>query len=150
MRGYILGVIGAALAIGVAERLVPENAKTRKYLRLLFSLCLLLTVIKPIGSLAVGLPELIDGLLYKDESEEIRYLEIAEGELSEAYREGIRDILEEEFSLSDFSVGVKMGDDRRVETVTVTLMGRDIFKNPRLIENYVKEAVGAECIVIVG
>ena len=150
MSGYILGVVGAALAIGVAECLIPETAKTRTYLKLLFSLCLLLTVIKPLGSLASGLPEFIDGLLYNDEDEEIRYLEIADGELSEAYREGISKLLSEEFSLSDFSVGVKMGDDRNIETVTVTLMGRDIFKNPRLIENCVMEAVGAECIVIVG
>ncbi len=150
MNGYIVGIVSAALAIGVAECLIPENAKTKKYLGLLFSLCLLLAVVKPVGSFVLELPDFIDGLLYPNESEEEHYLEITEGEISEAYREKIKEHLAAKFNLTDFSVGVKMGEGHIAETVTVTLMGRDIFKNPRLIENYVKEVTGVQCIVIVG
>lgn len=150
MRGYIVGIVSAALAIGVAECLIPDNAKTKTHLKLLFSLVLLLVVVKPLGSFIKEAPDFIDRLLYPNESEEEHYFEIAEGEMLEVYRGKISESLAREFDLTDFSVGIKMGDDRLIEAVTVTLMGRDIFKNPHLIENYVKEATGAECIVIVG
>lgn len=150
MSRYIVGIVSAALAIGVAECLVPDNAKAKTYLKLLFSLVLLLVVVKPLGSFIKEAPDFIDRLLYPNESEEEHYLEIAEGEMIDAYREKISEGLADNFNLTDFSVGVKMSDDRLIETVTVTLMGRDIFKNPYLVENYVKELTGAECIVIVG
>ena len=150
MRGYIVGIVSAALAIGVAECLIPDGAKTKIYLKLLFSLVLLLVVVKPLGNFISEAPDFIDRLLYPNESEEEHYLEIAEGEMLEVYREKLYEGLVEKFNLTDFSLGIKMGEDRLIETVTVTLMGKDIFKNPILIENYVKEGTGADCIVIVG
>ena len=58
MSVYIYGIICASVAIGIAELLVPESAKTRPYIKLIFSLALLAVIVKPLGELAEMLPTL--------------------------------------------------------------------------------------------
>ena len=149
MSGYIYGVICASLAIGVAEILVPENAKSRPYLKLLFGLALMLVIVKPLGGLISSLPELSNEL-FESELDADEYAEIADEQLSEAYGKGIAANLEESFGLSDFEVGVLVGEDRRPARVTVTLMGKEIFRNPYKIEEHVSRAFGRPCVVVVG
>ena len=149
MSGYIYGVICASLAIGVAEILVPENAKSRPYLKLLFGLALMLVIVKPLGGLISSLPEL-SSELFESELDADEYAEIADEQLSEAYGKGIAANLEESFGLSDFEVGVLVGEDRRPASVTVTLMGKEIFRNPYKIEEHVSHAFGCPCVVVVG
>ena len=149
MNAYIYGLICASLAIGVAELLIPENAKTRPYLKLIFGLALLLVIVKPIGKLAELLPEVGDRI-FAEQFEGNEYEEIAEEQLAEAYRKGIAAELEATFGLSDFEVGVLMGEERKPARVTVTLMGSDIFRNPYAIEEHISKAFGCECVTVVG
>lgn len=149
MSAYIYGMICASLAIGVAELLIPENAKTRPYLKLIFGLALLLVIVKPIGKLAEMLPELGDKI-FSQEFDGGEYEEIADGQLAEAYRKGIAAELEATFGLNDFEVGVLMGEDRRPTRVTVTLMGADIFRNPYKIEEHIASTFGCECLTVIG
>lgn len=149
MSAYIYGIICAALAIGVTESLIPESAKTRPYLKLIFGLALLLVIVRPLGELARLLPDL-GGEIFLEQAEDNQYAEIADEALGDAYRDGISAELEATFGLKDFEVGVLMGDDRRPTRITVTLMGNDIFRNPYKIEEHLGGAFGCECIVVVG
>ena len=149
MSAYVYGIICAALAIGVTESLLPESAKTRPYLKLIFGLALLLVIVRPLGELARMLPDL-GGEIILEQAEDNEYAEIADEALGDAYRDGIKTELEATFGLKDFEVGILMGDDRRPKRITVTLMGSDIFRDPYKIENHLGGAFGCECIVVVG
>lgn len=149
MSAYVYGIICASLAIGLAELLVPESAKTRPYVKLILGLALLLVIVKPLGRLAEMLPELGDKIFSQDFDGE-KYEELADEQLEEAYRRGIATELESAFSLRDFEVGVIMGDDRRPSRVIVTLMGADIFRNPYEIEKHIGSAFGCECLTVIG
>ena len=149
MSAYIYGIICSAIAIGVTESLVPEGAKTRPYLKLIFGLALLLVIVRPIGELVSMLPDLTSDISSNlfDGSE---YDDIADEALGEAYASGISAELEASFNLNDFEVGILMGEDRRPRRVVVTLMGKDIFKSPYKIEEHISLAFGCECIVVIG
>lgn len=149
MNAYVYGLICASLAIAVTELLIPENAKTRPYLKLIFGLAMLLTVIKPIGSSLELMPQL-DQIISDDIGVTEEYEKIADGCLAEAYRDAITAELEHSFGLSDFEVGVTMGDDPRPAQVTVTLMGVDIFRNPYVIEQHISNAFECRCITVIG
>ena len=149
MSGYIYGLICVAAAIGIAEALVPESAKTRPYLKLIFGLALLLVVVRPLGELVRALPRVGDMLTVED-SETENYEEIADGALADAYKKGISDELEAAFGLSNFEVGVMLDGEKRPQKVTVTLMGKDIFRDPYKIEAHIGGAFGCECIVVTG
>ena len=149
MRTYVYGIICASLAIGVAELLIPESAKTRPYLKLILGLAMLLAIVKPIGELVTMLPDFGE-LVFEEPEMGDEYAQIADEQLAEAYKKGIEADLKDKFGLSDFEVGVIMGDDRKPIKVTVTLMGGDIFRNPYKIEEYITRAFGCECVTLVG
>ena len=103
MSGYIYGIICASFAVGFAELLVPDNAKTRPYVRLLLGLLMIMAVIKPIRELAEILPRL-ESAIEQSEAGGEEYLALADGALAEAYKSGISKALEGEFSLTDFEL----------------------------------------------
>ena len=149
MSAYVYGIICAAIAIGVTESLVPESAKTRPYLKLIFGLALLLVIVRPIGELVSFLPQ-IGSDLSSELFDGTEYSEIADEALGKAYRDGIEAELERSFGLSDFEVGVAIGENRRPERIVVTLMGKDVFRNPYKIEEHLMGAFGCECITVIG
>ena len=149
MNGYIYGLVCAAAAVGIAEAVIPESAKTRPYLKLVFGLALLLAVIRPFGEFIRYLPELGNSFIVEDESTE-DYSDIADEALGEAYASGVRTELEATFGLSNFEVGVAVGKDRLPEKITIVLGGRDVFRNPHDIEAHIGEIFGCECIVVIG
>lgn len=149
MGRYVYGLICASLALGALELLIPENAKTRPYVRLIFGLAMVLAVAKPMGQLVAVLPELI----YEVKEEELEaegYEEMSEQQLCRAYKEGAMAALKEKFGLKSFEVGVSVGEDRKPSKITVTLMDGDIFRNPYKIEEYVTDTFGCECVTVIG
>ena len=149
MSVYIYGLICASLALGMFEILIPENAKTRSYIRLIFGLVMVLAVIRPISGLNSAVGDILHDL-NGDEFDGSRYEEMSEQQLSEAYKKGVTAALEEEFGLESFEVGVLLGEDGKPERISVTLMKGDIFRNPYRIEEYVFELFGCECITVIG
>ena len=149
MSAYIYGLICASLAIGVAELLIPEGAKTAPYLKLICGLVLLVAIVKPLGQLADFIPDFGERI-FEHEYEDDGYEGVAEEKLAEAYEKGIETALAENFSLKDFEVGVVMGDDKKPQRVAVTLTGRDIFRDPYKIEAFIKTAFGCECVTLIG
>lgn len=149
MSAYVYGLICASLAIGAAELLIPDGAKTAPYLKLICGLVLLVAIVKPLGQLADFIPDFGERI-FEYEIEGNEYEDIADGQLAEAYKTGIETALTEKFSLEDFEVGVLMGEDKKPLRVAVTLTGRDIFRDPYKIEEYIKTAFGCECVTMIG
>ncbi len=160
MGQYVYGIIGAAAVIGVMESILPKGGKTKQYMKLITALCLLCLVIKPVGSfldalpdlLAEGFEELSEGTAARDE-----YEAILAGEIEEAVRDqlcgAITGELSTRFSVSNCEVGVALSREDgalTVRRVVITLMGKDIFKNPYEIEEYFGALLDCECIVAVG
>lgn len=149
MSGYVYGLICASFALGALELIIPESAKTRPYVRLVFGLAMVLAVAKPVGQLAASLPDMIyESREYEFDAE--RYGEMSDGQLTDAYRSGVKMALKEKFGLESFEVGVAVGEDKRPKKISVTLMGGDIFRNPYKIEEYVAEVFGCECVTLIG
>ena len=160
MKQYVMGIVGAAVATGFLEHLVPVGSKARGYVRLLAAVCILCLLIRPVGDALDALPHLISDISDMadvGETARSRYEDILEGEIRESVqtqlREAIARDLAREFGVTHAEVGVMLGredGELRVQKVAVTLMGVDIFKNPHEIEDFFTNRLAAPCIVVVG
>ena len=161
MEGYILGLVGAAAVVGIVESLVPPNAKTKRYVQLVTALCMVCLIVKPLASVASVLPdfftEAIGEVTGDEQAARGEYEAILEGEITETVRNelvaAIGARLTERFRVTRCEVGVsleRVDGELRVGQVVVTLMGKDIFKDPYAIEDYLSDLLGCECIVVVG
>lgn len=161
MGEYVFGIIGAAAVIGIMENLVPQNGKTKNYMRLVTALCLLCLVIKPLSAVAQTLPALfsdaVEELAEEEDVTRSEYEAILEGEIADTVRAELRgaitEALEMRFGVTDCEVGVSLvrtDGELRAERAVITLMGKDIFKDPYAIEDYFGGLLGCECVVVVG
>ena len=161
MGEYVLGIIGAAAVIGIMENIVPQNGKTKSYMRLITALCLLCLVVKPLGSVLDSLPALFAGATEQiaegSEAARDEYEKILEGEITDTVREQLRAAvkseLESKFKVENCEVGIALGrvdGELRVQRTVITLMGRDIFKDPYTIEEHFGELLECECMVVIG
>ena len=161
MGEYVLGIIGAAAVIGIMENIVPQNGKTKSYMRLITALCLLCLVVKPLGSMLDSLPALVadatEQIAEGSEAARDEYEKILEGEITDTVREqlsaAIESELETEFKVQNCEVGValvRVDGELRIQRAVITLMGRDIFKDPYAIEEHFGELLGCECVVVIG
>lgn len=161
MGQYIYGIIGAAAVIGILESILPKGGKTAQYMKLITALCLLCLVIKPIGAVLDGLPDRLfdsmEGIVGEGETARSEYEAILDGEITETVREQLCGAVEEQlatrFSVSNCEVGaslVRKDGALTVTRVVITLMGRDIFKDPYAIETYFGDLLNCECVVVIG
>lgn len=160
MGQYVYGIIGAAAVIGVMESILPKGGKTKQYMKLITALCLLCLVIKPVGAFLDALPDLLEeGFADLSDTTAARgeYEAILEGEIADAVRGQLCDAVASElstrFSVSNCEVGAALertDGALTVRRVVITLMGKDIFKNPYEIEEYFGALLDCECIVTVG
>ena len=156
----MLGIIGAAAVIGIVETIAPHNGKTAGYMRLIAALCLLCVVIKPLGSAVTQIPELFEKMTdaaYEGSEERREYEDILTGEVEQIVRESVVGALKEQlrlqFGVENCEIGVSLareGQGFRVEKAVVTLMGKDIFRDPYAIEAYVGDLLGCECATVIG
>ncbi len=156
-----MGIVGAAAVIGVMEGLLPAGGKNRIYMRLVTGLCLLCLVVRPLSTVAEALPSFfhnaVGELTAEDEDRRAEYGAILEGEITEAVREQLRAAVERElaerFDVTRCEVGVSLcraEGELKVERAVITLLGKDIFKDPYTIEAHFGELLGAECVVVIG
>jgi hypothetical protein len=59
MGQYVMGIVGAAAVIGIMDAMIPQNGKTKGYMRLVAALCLLCLVVRPLGDVMESLPSLM-------------------------------------------------------------------------------------------
>ena len=156
-----MGIIGAAAVIGIMEGILPQNGKTKQYMRLITGLCLLCLVIKPLGSVLEALPTLFaqatEDLAESENAARAEYERILDGEIADTVRDTLRDALKSElvtrFGVKNCEVGLSLArvqGELRVSRAVITLMGADIFKDPYVIENYFSDLLECQCIVVVG
>ena len=161
MEGYILGLVGAAAVMGIVESLVPQNGKTKHYVRLITALCMICLIVKPMTEMAEVLPdffaEAIEGVADNEDIARSEYEAILEGEIVDTVRKELATAIQNElatrFNVTHCEVGVSLvgiNGELRAEQVVVTLMGKDIFKDPYAIENYLSHLLSCNCIVVVG
>lgn len=161
MGNYVLGIVGASAVIGIMEAILPKNSKTRLYVKLITSLCLLCLVIRPVGTVLRDLPDLLLGkieeMTIEGEQENQEYGAILDGQIEETVKEqlelAIREILREKFSVRSCDVGTvlqKRDGAWKVVRVAITLTGKDIFRNPYTIEEAVSQLLDCECTVATG
>lgn len=62
MKNYVLSVTVTAIGAGALLMLSPENPRIKKYLNFLVSLCLLCTLLLPLGDAIGQIPSLFDTL----------------------------------------------------------------------------------------
>ena len=161
MGEYILGIIGAAAVIGIMESILPQNGKTKQYMRLITGLCLLCLVIKPLGTVLDALPTLFseatENLAETENAARTEYEQILDGEITDTVRDTLRDAIMSElstrFGVKNCEVGLSLicvEGELRVERAVITLMRTDIFKDPYAIENYFSDLLECQCVVVVG
>lgn len=158
MGEYIKGIVVSAAVFGLVGRLIPWG-KTGRDVKLLASLCMLCLMIRPVGEAISAVPELLSQMSEIAEAGDAsrgQYQKILEGEIQKNVQQQLRDAVAEElkarFGVSNCEVGVsliKEAEALKVERLVVTLMGKDIFKNPHEIEAYFEDLFACPCIVVV-
>jgi len=162
LNQYIIGLLGAAAVIGIMENLLPPGAKTAAYIKLIAALCLLCLAIRPVASALDSLPKIVTGRVEElaeggEAAAEEEYKNILKGQLESVVREQLADAvkrqLAEKFRVTSCEVGVSLRESEAgMEPVRlmITLMGKDIFKDPYAIEAYFGDLLACECTVVVG
>lgn len=156
-----MGIVGAAAVIGIMNAMIPQGGKTKGYMRLVAALCLLCLVVRPLGDVMESLPSLMGsvGELVDENGDTARgeYESILEGEIQETVRQTLCDAVKSQlatrFSVDNCQVGVSLvreNEELRVTRVLITLMGKDIFKNPHAIEAYFSDLLNCDCVVVIG
>ena len=160
MGRYVMGIIGASAVIGIMDAMVPQNGKTKSYMRLIMALCLLCLVVRPLGNAMASIPAIFGSMIEVQENEDAvqqEYEDILEGNIQETVRQQLCEVVKSQlktrFSVENCEVGVSFfreNGELRVARVIITLMGKDIFKNPYVIEDYLVDLLNCECDVVVG
>ena len=162
MGQYMMGLLGVPAVMGVMENILPSGAKSAAYLKFMSCLCLLCLALRPLSAVLEDLPALVSGRVEQlaDQGEEkmrFQYESILAGQLESVVRqelvEAIGQKLEAMFSVGTYEVGVDLlwaDTGWTLRQVVITLMGKDILKNPHAIEAYFYEWLDCECIVVIG
>ena len=158
MGEYIKGIVVSAAVFGLLGRLIPWE-KTGRDVKLLTSLCLLCLLIKPVGAAISAVPELfsqMSEIAEEGEASREKYQGILEGEIQKTVQQQLKDAVAEElkarFGISNCEVGVALTREEgelKVDRLVVTLMGKDIFKNPHEIEDHFQALFSCPCIVVI-
>ena len=158
MSEYFLGIALTVLIGGLILSLLPD-ASTKPYLRLLCGGAVVLSILSPLVTL-VGDKSAADDLLSLFEegmAEEQNYAEIYNNTIVSAGAEFASDKLKNEIKQEllanddtfDVSVIVKSnGEEIYIERVEVIIHPSGLTLNPHVIEKYVSDRLGCECIII--
>ncbi len=155
MGKFIITLMSVALLGGIMGMLSPEG-DTKKYVRLVGSLCLLCTMASPLyGLLSEGEIDLENLFSFSAETgggyEDIYRDAIAEGAKENA-EAALKAGLIEKFGLSEesFDVSLSLGYENEeyfIESARVFLHNSAVFADPRDISAYINSECGCACTV---
>ena len=161
MKTYFFSVIVTAIFGGICGELLPEQASSRQYVKLVTGLCVLLALIVPAKDALVGLGDFFSSLdldaiagdtSYEGLSSYESTFESALGRfsLSEAER-CLASAVSERFALPDGAcrTEITVSDDGTLSRVLVCLSGGGIWHDPHEIAAYVEARYGCICDVAV-
>lgn len=157
MKEYITSILVVSIICFVARELL-SSTNLSSHISFISGICIFLVAIMPLvsvireirtASLDAVIEENTDGTEYGSIFED--YIENAEIDL---IKREIRSAVAQKFSLdeSEIKVNIKYNseNEKRLERVSVTLLGRAVFANSNEIASYIEGKLGCEAVVIVG
>lgn len=153
MSAGILGLFGVCVAAGMGEMLLPgdEKSSTRRFLRILIALALLLLLARPMLGLLGGGEGWLGGDWGADaEGGEQNFEEILQGAVAkrsaEDLRAGLHAFLESEFDIAaeDAEIAVSLEKGGELRRVAVYLSGKALLVDPEEIEQAIVGLLGCD------
>ena len=152
MAASVLGLFGVCLAAAMGELLLVGDEKngTRRFLRMLVALALLLLLLRPFTRFLGGAEGFLRGEVgaLEGESEEFEsMLEEAVARRSKRELErGIYALLERDFEIAaeDCRVSVSLDEDGSLRRISVILSGKALLTDPEEIEAAILELLDCE------
>ena len=163
MKSYLLSLVSVSLVISLTSILSPDGRGNglARHVRLIAALLLICTLISPMRSLLGGLRALANGELslpsfeLPDRSEQEEELQATLDASSKSYfLQSLTQLLEREFDLDAGTLRCRArweetdGEARPVQ-ITVLLSGNAIWKDPKPIEQYVRDLLNCECVTAI-
>ena len=158
MGRFVLTVMGVALIGGVMGMLSPDG-ETKKYVRLVASLCLLCALASPLVRLISEGGGGIDDIFPSVSGEVDSYEEIYGEALAQGARENaeaaVKLKLISRFGLAEKSLDITLtlsreGNEYVVESAQVVLNSSAVFADPREISEFINGELGCPCTVLYG
>lgn len=155
MKEYFLTLLGVVILSALIGTLSIENGSGR-YIRLVCSLCVLCSLILPLGN-AFREEEWDLSFLWEENEEDMDYDEIYQDALLKnetSYAEqALKTMICDKFSLSSEQVEVYLEIVSKngmsvPEKVTMLLRGKGILSDPRALISWVNETVGCRCVIV--
>ncbi len=149
MQGVVLALFGAALAVGLAELLLPvEEGGTARVFRFLVSLVILLLILAPFMGLLANSETLLSGEIVTQEAEQEAFEEIffdtvsAQGRAE--FEKGLYTLLEAEYGIPPKNVTllVRYGAEGELAGVSVFLSGGALLQNPETLSRELTKKLG--------
>ena len=162
MKNYLLTVILTSVSVGISEILVPDKSGISKYVKMLGILIILSAAISPLGNIFSNidggwLNSLKNNIIYEDIYTE-EYNVILSKYISEHMVSDVENVVKKsivgEFNIADEECEVNVifktvDSDINIDEIIIILSGSAIFKNPYMIEDYVRRTYGYRGFVVI-
>lgn len=151
MREYLVSVIMVSVGLSVARLLASfgDGKGVYKAVSFITALIFFVTVISPVRGIP-SIAKYFENSPDMTESEE-KYDGVWRSRVEEISEENIatyvKEIMSEEFGMSDCDVTCDFDADMKLERINVTIKSGNLFTNPRLAENRVSEIFGCKCVL---
>ena len=149
MAGTVLALFGAALAVGVAELLLPvEDGGTAKLFRFLVSLVILLLILTPFTGFLQKSEELLAGEITLDQTQaqdfEQIFSDTVHAQSKADLERGLYDLLVREYGIPPKNAKLILRFDAQGELdgVSVYLTGTALMQNPDTLARELSQKLG--------
>ena len=137
MQGVVLALFGAALAVGLAELLLPaEEGGTVQVFRFLTSLVVLLLILAPFMGFLANSESILADVIITDKTEQEAFEQIffdtvsAQGRVE--FEQGLYTLLQTQYGISskDVTLLVRYGAEGELAGVSIFLSGGALLQDP--------------------
>lgn len=149
MAGAVLALFGAALAVGVAELLLPiEEGGTAKLFRFLVSLVILLIILTPFTGFLQKSEDFLSGEIAFDEQQGTDFEQIfsdtVHAQSKADLEKGLYALLAREYGIPQKNVRLLLRFDAQgaLASVSVFLSGTSLTQNPDALERALSQRLG--------
>ena len=149
MQGVVLALFGAALAVGLAELLLPvEEGGTAQVFRFLVSLVILLLILAPFMGFLANSESILVGEITTNKADQEAFEQIfsdtvsAQGRVE--FEKGLLALLEAEYGIPSKNVTllVRYGTEGELAGVSVFLSGGALLQDPDVLARELTKKLG--------
>ena len=157
MKDYIVSMLAISLICFVSRELMV-GTRLEGYIGFVAGICVFLVAIAPLISSIEKIGEITIDPIYIDRTDSSEYESIFEDYIENAeidlIKGGIRDEVCGKFDLDPSEIRIYIsyneGSDKRLERVTVNLLGSAAFANSNEIITYLEGWLGCEVVATIG